>query len=208
MTEYATLDAVKTRLEITDENDDDQLAVLIGQVNDWLDGALECEVGPSAATQLILDGSSARNDGRMLFIRHGVRTLTDVATGIDETFAALSADSWLLRPLAHNRMPGWPAQEVWRIDGRWPAGYDNIRLTGTFGFAVVPPALREIAETVAVRAFLGQSAGQRDMTGNDQQGQPLVSRYVALRDRDTIRRFRSRLGVSRGFASLQLTSGN
>jgi hypothetical protein len=81
MTDYATLDAVKARLELDDDEDDDQLTSLVGQVNDWLDGALECAVGPSAASQLILDGSSARADGRMLFVRHGVRTITEVATG-------------------------------------------------------------------------------------------------------------------------------
>ena len=88
MTDYATLDAVKARLEHDDDEDDEQLTSLVGQVNDWLDGALECAVGPSAASQLIVDGSSARADGRMLFVRHGVRTITEVATGAAGTFTA------------------------------------------------------------------------------------------------------------------------
>jgi hypothetical protein len=201
-TDYASLAGVKARLDIDDTTDDPLLNKLRGQVNAWMDGYLECPVGPSAATSLTLDGHAARQGGRMLFVRQGVRTLTKVEVGpsTGEDLEELPAGDWLLRPLEHERDPEWPAQQVWLTDvptGSWscfPPGYSNVKLTGTFGFAAIPADLVEIGEITTVRAFKAKKSGQRDMSGNDEQGgQPLVSRWIAKRDLLTLHRYRSAL---------------
>lgn len=203
---YATLANVKTRLKITDDTDNTVLTTIVGQVNGWLEGEIRCPVGPSSALTLTLDGSAAIEGGRMLFVRQGIRTLTqlEIAPYTSATFEVVPIGDALVRPLEHDRKPDWPAQQLWLADvrtgnyGTFPRGTGNVRLTGTFGFAAIPVDLVEIAEVICVRAFRARTSGQRDMAGNDEQGQPMVSRYVAWRDEKTIRRYRNGLRAYRG----------
>lgn len=215
--QYATEAAVALRLGITldddsesaesgDEDDSDEqlLATIVAQVNDYMETphALGCAVGPSPLTEMTLDGRDARNGGRMLFVRIGINELASV------TVNGRTISDWALRPLEQDRTPGWPAQQLWRKSDVWPNGWGDVVLYGSdesdvvsFGFPEMQPALAEIAEVTAVRAFLGKRAGEQDMVGPSQQGQPMISRYVSERDRDTLRAFREKLALDRGFIS-------
>lgn len=202
--EYATADAVRSRIELNEDEQtdwsDDEVAMLeaiVGQVNDYVEDKLEVPAGPSDSTSLLLDGTGTR----VVFLRIGVRTLTQLEvrayTGAD--WETITIGDVFLRPLEHDRQPGIPAQQIWLSDyptgsySRFPGGFANVRPTGDFGLAEMPPRAIEIAETTAARAWLARRAGQRDMTGNDEQGHPLVSRYVAYRDRMTLERIRNTL---------------
>lgn len=199
--DYATLEAVKLRLGLTDTDDDQKLSVVIAEVNDWLEDILGCPVGPSTATALTLDSRDARNEHRMLYLRQGIRSVSAL------TVAGRPVTSFYLRPLAHDRRPGWPAQYLWLANGHaFPNDWADVVVTGEFGFESIPTTLTEVAEVVAVRAFNAIRTGQADTTGSDGQGQPQVSRYVAGRDRDTIERFRRRLTQHRGMGSVWLSN--
>lgn len=197
---YASVDGVKRRLRWTEESDDPEeelLLQIIGEMNGWMENpaALGCAVAPSSLTELTLDGRDARADGRMLFVRIGIVELSDVQVN------GQSITDWYLRPLEQDRRPGWPAQQVWR-NGGWPRGFGNITLFGSFGFPAIPLDLVELAETTVVRAWFAARAGQRDISGTDETGQPLVSRYVALRDRDTLREYRRLLALNAGMRGI------
>lgn len=208
--EYATEAGVKARLRWEEESDDNEseslLTQLRGQVNAWMEGpsALGSAVGPSPLTEMTLDGRDARADGKMLFVRIGIIELDRIEINGVET------SGWYLRPLEQDRRPGWPAQQIWYPNG-WPDGFANIRLFGveesdavSFGFPEIPADLAEVAENTAVRAWRNVPAGQRDLSGNDEQGQPLVSRYVSAKDRDTLREYRRLLAFNSGMSSTWL----
>jgi hypothetical protein len=192
---YVRLDQVKTRLTITDTADDDRLLQLIDEVNGYLDGpaGIATPIRASTDTQRLYDGRDAMLERRMLYIRDGIQTLTllELADSTGGTF--LAETNFVLRPQSYDRLPGWPAQQVLLTENaasRFAAGYDNIRLTGTFGWADVPTDLADVAITLVVRMELAARSGQRDITGTDDQGSPLVSRYLAARDRVIIEAYK------------------
>lgn len=202
--EYATKAAVRRRLGITDvadTDDDDLIDTIRGQVSAWLESpaGVGVPVGPSELTELVLDGRDAKNKGRALFVRIGIVELTALTIG--DTI--LDADDWYLRPLEQDRPgTGWPATEIWLEDRLFPWGRANVTAVGTFGFEQMQPEIVEIAEVTTVRGVLSVRGGEADLTGTPQTGQPLVSRWVAGRDRDTLGAYRKHLSRTQSFASI------
>ncbi|TAL46540.1 MAG: hypothetical protein EPN91_00020 [Salinibacterium sp.] len=224
--EYATFEGVTARLgwdpesedesaesessesvdDIAEDKDEALLRTMIGQQNAWMETrwALGGPVGPSDLTSLTLDGRDARSDRKMMFVRIGMRDIARV------TVDGRDIDDWVLRPLEHDRLPGWPALQIWRKHGIFTYDWGNVVLyasdesdsEGGFGFAAIPEDLTDVAETTIVRAWHSKRAGQQDMSGNTTNGQPMVSRYVSERDRETLRGYRDRLSLTRGFASV------
>lgn len=226
--EYATFEGVTARLgwipesesesaesessessdDVAEDRDEALLRTMIGQQNAWMETrwALGGPVGPSDLTELTLDGRDALQDGRMLFVRIGMRDIARV------TVDGAEISDWILRPLEHNRLPGWPATQLWRKSGTFARDWENVVVyasdesdsEGGFGFAAIPSDLTDVAETTIVRAWHGKRAGQQDMSGNATNGQPMVSKYVSERDRETLRGYRERLSLIRGFASVAM----
>jgi hypothetical protein len=193
-----TLADVKLRLGrnlSTDTVDDELIVSMIGEVSDWIQtSVIHRKLTPIDATTMTLDGLDAWDDGSIMPVPAGIRTLTNVeiATATGESFGTAAAGTYFLRPTEFNRPPGWPATQVHLSDqssDRFYDGYANVRLTGTFGWTEVPREVREIAATAVVRAYHARAAGQQDIIGNDDYGRPIVSRYVSRRDKDTLRRY-------------------
>lgn len=200
---YATLADVKLRLGLgTATTDDDALLQdLCDQVNGWIESTTGRVIAPYVGTYTF-DGYDALDNGTFT-VRSGIVALTglEIAPSSGGTFATIPATDYYLSPSAANREPGWPAFRVVLTDAPvganpypyFPSGYQNVRMAGTFGWSAIPDEVTDIALTTTVRAWHARQAGQADIIGTDEYGRPLVSRYVAGRDRQTLSRFKFKL---------------
>lgn len=205
--EYAAVDAVKSRIELTGDQqldwtdeETDFLQRSCDQINPWIERKIDVAAGPIDDTTLTLDGLSSRKGGRMMFVRIGIRELTqlEVAPYTGADFVIIPSSDCFLRPLpTESAHPDIPPQQLWLSDfvngsySRFPSGFANVRLTGAFGPAEMLADVVEIAEIAVAKAWFARRAGQEDMTGSDGNGRPMVSRWVAGRDLNTLDKIRN-----------------
>lgn len=212
---YATTANVKTRLGISDNTDDTLLGNIVGQVNGWIEHYIGHPVGPLTGVTYTFDGYDSYDTGmgamwggRALYITQGIRTITTLQIAnttqdaVNNLFVTATSTDYVILPRDQDRRTGWPGSEVRFVDiPSGPVilfypGYGNVKITGDFGFAAIPPELTSVAEIVSVRAWHARKTGQVDIIGADDTGAPLVSRYVSAQDMNTLRDFReARLGV-------------
>ena len=198
---YAALAAVKARLGKTDATDDALLTSLCDQVNAWIESYTGRPLTPYTATYTF-DGPWTRN-GTTLVVPRGIRAITTlkIADGTGGTLTTIAAGNYFLLPREQDRAPGWPATRVQLSDVSTAAytevagGYGVAEINGDWGWAVEPDEVVAVAETAVVRAWHARQAGQQDIIGTDETGAPIVSRYVAPRDRDTLDLYRWKPGV-------------
>lgn len=197
---YAVASNVKARLGITGDTYNNVIAGLCDQTNAFIERRTHRPVGPDSVTQYTVDGYDALENGRLLLFPRGVRSLTtvEVATTTGGSFSTIASGDYFLRPAAYQVEPGWPQTEIWITDipsasttvPYFPQGFANVRLTGTFGWASIPPDLIEVAEVTVVRAFNARQTGQLDTTGSEETGEALISRLLDIRDLRTIDHYR------------------
>lgn len=197
---YATLPSVRYRLKLalTDIADNDWLTKACDAVNLLITERIGRFVGPSSDTIRTYDGNGAVKGGRRFYVPGGIRTLTQVevkySTG--ESWVTVTSGDVVLRPHVTRLQPGQPYMYAEFIDNhsggvnRFYPGYDNIRLTGTFGFAVIPPTLTEVADMLVVRMYQNKRTGQTDVVGADPFGNPVVTRFMSKPDWDKIDYYR------------------
>lgn len=164
MADYTSVARVKAQVGITDTADDTVLGYYVSSVTAEFDRRIGVFAGPSADTLRLYDGHEAVLGGTRLWIAGGIRTLTGVriasTTGGALTAATLS--DFLLRPKAQDRRQAMPAMYVQIADTsltRFPDGYDNVELTGTFGPAAVPDDLAKLADMVVIRMWDDRGSG-------------------------------------------------
>lgn len=197
---YVTTANLKTRLNIgtADTTDDDLLDDIVGQVNAYVEHVTRRPVGPSNGGTATFDAGEDVYEGERLFVRQGIRAVTSatVAPSTSDTGVAATTADIIILPRSQNRRPDWPG--FWLIFkdvvsgsvSDWGTGYGNITIVGDFGWQAIPPEVTEVAEIVATRAWYARQSGQADLVGSDETGQPLVSRFLSPRDRDTLRAYR------------------
>lgn len=179
--------AIKVRMHITDDVDDDYIATVVDAVNDWIIARIGLDLSPAGTATRKLDGDGTRE----LFVPGGLRSVTTVETTTDygSTYTDVTASITLL-PVAWRKPPSEP-YHVLRLSESsgevFPHGEDTVRVTSSeWGYAAWPDRIVEVAETIAVRMIQARATGQRDVIGSDELGNPVVSRFVSLKDRDTI----------------------
>jgi hypothetical protein len=187
---YATTALLKARLfdaGVTDTADDTLMGTIVDQVNDFIESPAGTGrvIAPITSATYLIDIPEPRTS--MLYFPKGIRAITDLSfgsyTGATRTTVA-TTDYWL-RPLAHDRKPGWPAMYVQMSDHPagtyryFPAGFETVSMTCTAGWAAIPDVIIDVALTTATRAWHARQNGQADLIGNDETGEPLVSRFVA-----------------------------
>lgn len=188
---YATTAGLKARLfdaGVTDIADDTLMGTICDQVNGFIESPAGCGrvIAPISSATYLLDVD--RSDSRWLYFPKGIRAITDLSLGNytgHTPKTTLAATDYFLRPLVHDRAPGWPAE--WIVLSDQPAGiYHTFRsgievvsLTCTAGWAAIPDEITDVALTTATRAWHARQNGQADIIGNDDTGAPLVSRFVA-----------------------------
>lgn len=196
---YATTSALKARLfaaGVTDTADDTLMGTICDQVNGYIEspsGAGRVLAPVSSATYLI-DGDGTNT----VYFPNGIRAVTalSVADYTGGTKAAITENTdWFLRPLSQDRQPGWPAMWIILADVGgsrpvFPAGYSTISMTATTGWAAIPDEITNVALTLAVRMWHGRQSGQAEIIGNDENGSPVVSRFLSTTDRMILKQFR------------------
>jgi len=198
---YATLTAVKQRLGIgaADTTDNAEIQVICDQVNGYIEsltGRPICDLGTATYT---FDGYDSL-DNRLIFVDRGVRTITslETATYSGGSFSTVPSTDYFLRPATQELDPGWPYTQVLMTNvpsannysPLFYAGYNTVRITGTFGWSQIPDEIKEIGEVMAVRSWSARQAGQTDQIGVSEMGQPVISRTLSIRDRETLARYR------------------
>lgn len=198
---YATTAGLKARLlpaGVTDTADDTLMGTLCDQVNAFIEGPFGCGrvIAPVSSATYLIDGDGSTR----LYFPRGIRAITALSVGsyTGSVRDALATTDYWLRPLEHERTPGWPA--FWIAFSDQPAGthrlfhkgYETVSLTATTGWAAIPDDLTDVALTTATRAWHSRQSGQADIVGNDDTGAPLVSRFVAPFHWGTIKAYRVR----------------
>lgn len=213
---YTTTALVKEALfaaGVTDTADDTQLGKIADRVNAWIEGPHGCGrvIAPISSATYLLDGDGSS----WLYFPAGIRAITDLSIGdfTGDTRDTLVATDYLLRPLAQDRIPGWPAFYIRLTDQptglhrTFHHGFETVSLTCTAGWAAIPDDLTMVATTTAVRAWHGRQSGQADIVGTDDTGAPLVSKFVAPEHWGIIRGYRKKQRQVFGAGATQ-TFGN
>lgn len=200
---YAADDLVKARIKWPQEPTEANEAVLqaiIGAVDGCIEWWIGCAVGPSNDTSITLDGRDAKADGHMLMVPAGIRSLTSLT--VDGS--AINTSDVYLRPAAHLRLPGWPPREIWLEGSRFSNGFGDVVATASLGFAAIPAELAMQAEIAVAKAWYARENGQREITGTDQNGNPIVSRFFSWEARDILNDYRDRIGIKKTAVSVVL----
>lgn len=203
---YCTTELVKVRLGIgtADTDDDALLDDIVEQTNDYIEAYTWRPIGPTNGGTATFDGyEDVDPDGRTLFVRQGIRAITSitVATSTGATPVSGTAADFVILPRTQNRKPDWPGFHVRVKDtvtgavSQFAHGYGDIVIVGDFGWASIPPAIKEVAETLAVRTWHARKTGQADIVGSEANGEPIVSRYLSTRDKMLLRSFRPAGGL-------------
>jgi hypothetical protein len=203
---YVTRVNLKVRLNIgtADTTDDALLDDIVEQVNAYVEHVAHRPLGPSNGGTATFDAEEDVYPDGALYVRQGIRSVTSatVAPATGQAGVAATVADIVVLPRSQNRRPDWPGEWLVFKDvvtgsvSDWGSGYANITVVGDFGWAAIPPEVVEVAEIVATRAWYARQTGQADIVGSDETGAPLVSRFLSLRDRDTLRAFQpDRLAV-------------
>lgn len=203
---YCTRANIKVRLGIDsgDTTDDTLLDSIASQTNDWIEHYTQRPIGPTNGGTATFDSwEDVDMDQRTLYVRQGIRAITSITVAPSTGSAAVTgtAADFVILPRIQNRRPDWPGFYVRVKDSVTGAvsifgrGYGDIVIVGDFGWAAIPPAITEIAETIAVRTWHARKAGQSDVVGSEANGEPIVSRYVSGKDKMTLRAFRPAGGL-------------
>lgn len=193
---YATTAGLKARLfpaGVTDTADDTLMGTICDQVNGWIEsppghkglGGTGRVIAPISSATYVLDGTGLS----YIYFPKGIRAVTVLTIGdtTGDTLDTVTAGDIFLRPLDHERSPGWPAFYLYLSDvpvstvvrRTFPRARNNVSLTCTAGWTAIPDELTDVALTTATRAWHARQSGQADIVGNDDTGAPLVSRFVA-----------------------------
>lgn len=200
--DIATLASVKLILGTgATSTDDDVLQFLVDNVNGAIVQRLGYYPGPSDDTSRTYHGKDAVNDAKRLWLPGGVRSITTLTiganTGASQT--AATATDYVTGPASYLLRPGEPAHYVEFVDvttGAWssfPFGYDNVTITGLFGWGAVPDDLAYWATWLAVQ-YWKTRASNTGMVGSTDFGNVDLSRLPS-KAREVIDSYRMRFIV-------------
>lgn len=194
---YATAALFKENAGISASDDDTLLGKVCDRVNQYLESEMGQVVAPISSATYLYDGNGLRH----LYLPTppasapaigGARAITvvEVAPATGGTFATIADTDYFLR----SRAPGnGPFRYLALSDAgathRWPKGYANVRLTQTAGWAAIPDDLTQLALSVVQRAWNARQSGYQNVEGVDENGRPIVGRFLALPDYQTLKRY-------------------
>jgi hypothetical protein len=192
---YATTAALKTYIGKTDSGDDTLLGTICDRVNAFIESpeGTGRVIAPVASATYTFDGDGSN----ALFFPGGIRaiSLLEIANQTGGTYATESSSNYFLRPASWDRPNGWPA--MWIYLGTWPStghyfypvGLDTVRVTMTTGWPAIPDDLTRFAIDLAARMWNRREVGVQDAEGRDEQGLPIVARFLAGADWDVLRAY-------------------
>lgn len=162
---------VKARLEITDATDDALIGELIDELTDWMQDITGRKLVPEAGATYYFD----TGPGSVIRVPRGIRVVTSLGYASTDqpdaggVYTAVAAADVLLRPLAVDRKPGWPATEIWirGTTGVLSAALNGAKVVGDYGFAAAPPTIQAVALDAIVTAYTSHRGGASDVIGAD-----------------------------------------
>lgn len=174
---------------------DEDFLEYLRRVTDFIHGETRRHFLPDDAATYRFDGWDAVANGRCLVVRRGIRSVTTLKTApnTNGTLAAVSSTDFFLRPSSAELRSGEPATQVWLSDltgSIFSLGFSNIEIVGNFGWSAPPGDIEDVCLNTAARMWLSRQAGQADIVGSGESGNPIVSRYLGVQDRETINRYR------------------
>ena len=158
---------VKQRLGITDTTDDEWLHSAIVAVTDEIEGVTGRRFRPDPASGTKTVFLDYWGDGQTLWLPKGIRSVTYLGYAtVDQpdgtgTYTEITT-GYYIDPPDHARSPGWPGTRItlgWTSGYRFWRGSRTIKLTGSFGWAAIPPVIRDIAEMLTVSRFRARGSG-------------------------------------------------
>lgn len=197
---YATAAAVKqlVGIGVGDTTDDTVLGLICDRVNMFIETRAGRVLAPISSATYTYDGDGTPS----LYLPRptsgppigGLRaiTLLECAYYTSGAYATVTAGQYFLRQkvgmtgpyerleMSDYALSGFPV---------FPRGYDTVRITATAGWSAIPDDITDLALTAAVRAWQAKAAGQQDVTGTDEFGKPIVSRFFSRRDLETLARY-------------------
>jgi hypothetical protein len=190
---YATTTLLKAMIGTTDSDDDPVLTQICDRVNAYIEFATKRVLAPIASATYLVDGTGLTH----LYFSPGIRAITELKIGdfTGDTLDTIASGDYFLRPLAQDRVPGWPAMYVELSDR--PAGLhrvfhkgrQTVSLTATTGWPAIPDEITELALAVAQRAWNNKAAGLQDQPAFDEHGRPVIARFISGRDKETLKAY-------------------
>jgi hypothetical protein len=200
--DLCTLADVKLRIwpgEATATTDyDTELNEMIAQTTD--------DIQQYTGRQFIIDTIDTdyyfdiRSPGRLTSIRvpRGIASVTTLSyatvtqPGTGGTFTAIPAASRDLRPLAQDRIGGFPADEILLLPNTglyFYYGNNTVKLTGKLGWPAVPATINKIAINLVVATFNARG-GSQDQVGTGELGGSLMP-FITWRDKTRLDDYRA-----------------
>jgi len=201
---YCSLYDAKQRLTIaaTDTTDDENLLQFVGQASSWIEsrtGRTFLPDPPSGTKTYTFDGTGAIENGRCLLIPRGIRSITLLQNGLytGATLQTIPATDYFLQPSPQNRDPGWPATELWLTDipssgnpvPYFAYGFQNIAITGAFGWASTPSEIEDIALTAVVSMWRSRGSAGGETITIGTTGERTIERSLSYEQRATLSRY-------------------
>lgn len=159
---------IKQRIGTTSVTDDELLIDFIRQVSSEIRGYTRKTFAPDPVTGTVVrlyDGYEAANGGMRVQVPEGIISLSsvEVAQYTTGSYLTIPAGQWFLRPMPQHRVNAEPATEVWMTD--FPTsgsifyiyrGFENVRLTGQFGWPAVPDDIQGVAQNAVLKRYIGK----------------------------------------------------
>lgn len=196
---YATTALVKQLIGTTDSADDTLIGLLCDRGNSVLEGMMGQVVAPIASATYLYDGDGLSH----LYLPTPVNsspgigglravTLVETATYTGGTYGTVTATDYALRGRAPNGGPYRYLVFSDRPTGTyrsWYSGRETVRVTGTAGWSAIPDDLTQLALALVQRAWNARQTGYQNVEGVDENGRPIIARFLALPDYLTLKRY-------------------
>jgi hypothetical protein len=187
---YATATLAKAAMGITNATDDTLIGVLCDRVNAWIEWRTRRVIAPISSVTYTYDGSGTNR----LSVTAGVRAISalTVAPSTGATPVAVPAADIFIRPVAQQRLTGWPGEEIWLSDhptgavSVFSCGFGTVAVTATFGWAVIPDEITSIAVTCVAAAWARRKEGNVDVITIGPDGDRTFIAYLSREERRTL----------------------
>jgi hypothetical protein len=188
---YATTSSLKQLIGKTDSNDDTLIGLICDRVNAEIERITQRVVAPVSSATFTLDGDGSDR----FFFPRGVRAITalEYASSTGGSYTAWTTTHYVVRPVDHERTPGFPGFWVVLTDiaspRRFPVGYGTVRMTATTGWAAIPDDVTQLALVIGQRVWNARQAGQQQLMATDEMGRPYIAQFFDSRDRWTLKQY-------------------
>lgn len=194
----ASVNDLRQRLagDQTDQTQDENLLEWLRQVTSFIHTRTGRVFTPDPVTVYTHDGNEALENRRCLPIPNGVQSISllEIAPYTGAAFVTIPASEYFLRPTVQDRMPGWPATELWMTDIPSSAnavpyfmpGMANVRRTGVSGWPAIPADISAIALNLAEAAAREGGASGGDTITIGIGGERTYERSLSWKDQRTL----------------------